>query len=143
MVSVLPTRPALLPSQDVELTVAGDVARLDGTTPSIEDRDDLIDAAARLTGVSVVVDALRVRELGPFLRPDDELAADVAGLLAHLPTMDTSGLRARVRHGAVVLGGRIAYSFQRDTVLGLIAALPGVTDVVDAVAVPRASATRG
>jgi osmotically-inducible protein OsmY len=122
---------------DVRVEVETGVVRLAGTVHSIEDRDRVVSAALDVDGARVVVDDVEVRSLRRGRVDDRAIAQEVRGVLDGMPSLKADGLRARVHAGVVTVSGVIAWRFERDTVLNLVAAVPGVTDVVDAVVVAR------
>lgn len=122
---------------DVRVEVETGVVRLAGRVHSIEDRDRVVSAALDVEGARVVVDDVTVLSLRGVRVDDRTVAREVRRVLEGMPSMQAEGLRARVRHGVVTVSGAIAWRFERDTVLNLVAAVPGVTDVVDAVLVAR------
>jgi osmotically-inducible protein OsmY len=122
---------------DVRVEVETGVVRIAGTVHSIEDRDRVVAAALDVEGARVVVDDVEVLSLRRGPVDDRSVAREVRRVLEGMPSLQAVGLRARVRHGVVTVSGVIAWRFERATVLNLVAAVPGVADVVDAVVVAR------
>ena len=87
--------------------------------PVVEDR--------RVVGIVSRTDVLRILH-----RSDDELAADVAGLLADpLRAPDGHEATGSVSGGVVTLRGTVRFPMDRPVLTAMVWQLPGVADVVD------------
>lgn len=122
-------------ADDVTVEVRGGVVRLSGRIPSIEDRERVVTAAFGVSGASVVVDELTITGVGGAPASDPAIALAARDLLQSLSSIGAETVRCRVRRGVVTVAGPIGWHFERDTILNLMAAVPGVQDVVDAMAV--------
>jgi CBS-domain-containing membrane protein len=80
---------------------------------------------SRLVGVVARCDLLRV-----FPRGDDELRTQIADML-HAAKITSGAVEVRVDAGVVTVSGVVARHGLADTIVRMIRALPGVTDVRD------------
>lgn len=122
---------------DVDVEVHDAIVHVVGSVRCIADRDRVLTAALGAPGVQVVVDDLAVRTVHGPGTSDAAVAAQVLELMATMPSVHVEEVRVRVRRGVVTLGGAIPWPFERDTLLNLIGAVPGVVDVVDALVLRR------
>lgn len=95
----------------------------------------VVDAAGELMGVVTRRDLLRV-----FLRPDEDIAAEVRAVLADVLLVDTAAMTVSVRDGVVSLNGRMERPELAPLAVRLVGDIDGVLTVVDnlAPAVPTA-----
>lgn len=94
----------------------------------------VVDHDGKLIGIVTRPDLLRV-----FLRPDEEIAADAAGLLSDLMRADPPTVRAVVRNGRVILNGTASAPEDEELIpvaMRLIWDVDGVVDVVSRVNQP-------
>jgi CBS domain-containing protein len=84
----------------------------------------------RLVGIVSRHDILRL-----FARPDDEVRESVVHALAALGA-DLERLRVEVNGGLVLLDGPVDDGDTARTVVAVVAAIPGVVDVLDQLRVP-------
>jgi osmotically-inducible protein OsmY len=101
------------------------------------DRDRVLTAALWARGVQVVLDDLAVRTVRGPGTSDAAVATQVLELMATMPSVHVEEVRIRVRRGVVTVGGAILWPFERDILLNLIGAVPGVVDVIDALVLRR------
>jgi CBS domain-containing protein len=85
----------------------------------------VIDESGHLIGIVGRADLLKV-----FLRPDDEIASEVAGVLGSIVLEDASGITVSVRNGVVTLKGTLAYEDLIPVVSRLASDVAGVVDVI-------------
>ena len=124
-------------ASEVDVEVHDRVVRVHGSVRCIADRDRVLTAALGAPGVQVVLDDLTVRTLHGPGTSDAAVAAQVLELMATMPSVHVDEVRVRVRRGVVTVGGAIPWPFERDTLLNLVGALPGVVDVIDALVLRR------
>jgi CBS-domain-containing membrane protein len=94
----------------------------------------VVDPAGKLLGIVSRRDLLTV-----FLRPDEQIAAEVRELLAEILFADPAGVSAAVHEGVVVLTGQPTATDQHDLVdvaVRLIWDIDGVVDVVEKLGAP-------
>ena len=124
-------------TSDVDVEVHDRIVRVRGSVRCIADRDRVLTAALGAPGVQVVLDDLAVRTVHGPGTSDAAVAAQVLELLATMPSVHVEEVRIRVRRGVVTVGGAIPWPFERDTLLNLVGAVPGVVDVIDALVLRR------
>ena len=124
-------------SKDVTVSADGGRVTLHGTVTSVRQEREARNAARRVYGVAAVSDYLEVRIPGRDRRADAGLRADVRQALA-LNGLIPATVQATVAAGVVTLSGVAAWQFQRDEAELACAAVPGVTGVDVAIALPPA-----
>lgn len=88
------------------------------------------DELGRLSGMVCRTDLLKI-----YLRPDDELRAEIAGeVLRNTLQIDLSQVDVQVRDGVVTLGGHVDRKSTTEIALRVVAAVPGVVRVIDQLA---------
>lgn len=128
---------------DVDVVVRDRTVTVCGSVRSFADRDRVLAAALTAPGVHVIVDDTAVRTLLGTGSSDATIAARVGELIATLPSVHVDGIRVHVRRGVVTVGGAVPWQFERDTLLNLIGAVPGVEDLVDVVTLRRSDQGAG
>jgi CBS domain-containing protein len=96
--------------------------------PVVEGQDELI-------GVVTRRDLLRV-----FLRPDEEIAAEVTAMLTDLMMIDPHAVTVSARDGIVTLTGELPDQQQRSSAVRLAGEIDGVLAVIDKLSVPSGTA---
>jgi len=86
----------------------------------------VVDDLGRLVGIVSRGDLLKVH-----LRPDDDIVADVRGVLGPYLSEEDRAVTATVTEGVVTLTGRVDRWSTTDVVDRLVRQIPGVVDVVD------------
>lgn len=124
-------------TSEVDVEVHDRIVRVLGSVRCIADRDRVLTAALGAPGVQVLVDDLVVRTVRGPGTSDAAVAAQVLDLMATMPSVHVEQVRIRVRRGVVTVGGAIPWPFERDTLLNLVGAVPGVVDVIDALVLLR------
>jgi CBS-domain-containing membrane protein len=118
----LMTSPAVTVGPDAAVAEAARLLHRHGVK-----RLPVVDPAGPLLGIVSRADLLKV-----FLRPDDEIAADVRqDVLARSLWVDPDGIGVDVRDGVVTLTGQLELRSQVTIAVSLVHALDGVVDVVD------------
>ena len=84
----------------------------------------VVDADGKLTGIVSRHDLLRV-----FLRPDEQIASDVADVLAAVLLLDPASVAVTVHDGVVTLAGEVADAGQVRAVIKLAGDVKGVIAV--------------
>jgi CBS domain-containing protein len=85
----------------------------------------VVDESGHLIGIVGRADLLKV-----FLRPDEEIATEVAGVLGSIVLDDASGITVSVRNGVVTLDGTLAHEDLIPVISRLASDVAGVVDVV-------------
>jgi CBS-domain-containing membrane protein len=118
----LMTSPAVTVGPDASVAEAARLLHRHGVK-----RLPVVDPAGPLVGIVSRADLLKV-----FLRPDEEIAADVRQeVLLRSLWVDPDSIGVVVRDGVVTLTGRLERLSQLEIAVSLVHALDGVVDVVD------------
>lgn len=118
----LMSAPAVVVSPAATLTAAAALMEAKGVK-----RLPVVDPARRIVGILSRRDLLRV-----YLRGDAAIREDiVTDVLVRTLWLDPSHLRVTVDRGVVTLAGTVDRSSTITLLVGLVAAVPGVVDVVD------------
>lgn len=120
-----------IPADRVRAAVAGGHVTLEGEVEWHYQAEAATMAVARLAGVTGVSDHIRTR---PALKADD-ISERIRKALRRDADIDASAIRVLVKGGTVTLEGRVRYLGERRTAERAAWAAPGVTDVVDRLAV--------
>ena len=125
-------------SPAIEVSAASGMVTLRGTVASLRHKRAGVIAAARVRGVTGVVDELRVQISDRDRRDDEDLCGDVLEALmleASVPmTVD-----AQARDGFVTLTGTVEWHYQREAAESRTAAVPGVAGIGNAIALAKAA----
>jgi CBS domain-containing protein len=89
----------------------------------------VVDDSGHLIGIVGRADLLKV-----FLRPDEEIAGEVADVLGSIVLDDASGIAVSVRNGVVMLDGTLAHKDLIPVISRLASDVAGVVDVVSKLA---------
>jgi len=122
---------------DIAVSADGGTLALHGTVRNCRQKREAGNAARRVYGVTGVSNYLEVRSADQDRRADADVRADVRQVLA-LNCLIPATVQARVEAGVVTLSGVAAWQFQRDEAELACAAVPGVTGVDVAIALPPA-----
>ena len=124
-------------SAAIEVSAASGLVTLRGTVASLWHKRAGGNAAARVRGVSLVANGLRVQIPDRDRRDDEDLCGDVLEALmleASVPmTVD-----AQARDGFVTLTGTVEWHYQREAAESRTAAVPGVAGIGNAIALAEA-----
>ncbi len=115
-------------SEAIEVSVDGDTVTLRGTVASLRQKRAGNNAAARVRGVTRVVNDLRVRIPDTDWRDDEDLCGDVREALM-LDGSVPMTVDAQARAGLVTLTGTVQWHYQREEAEARTADVPGVTDI--------------
>lgn len=107
---------------------------LTGRVASDEQRMAAVDTVRRVTGVRAVADELVAEHAESRPRHEAEIAEAVAVALRSSPVVPES-IYAEVRGRSVTLRGAVRWAYERREAERAVAAIPGVFDVVDEIAV--------
>ncbi len=120
-------------SESIGVAVADGAVTLSGQVHTYPQRRAAIKATLRVRGVTAVADEIEVH--GPRSPHDDtDLAREVGAVLERV--IEPSGtVKAEVRDQIVVLTGSVAWQHEREAVTRAVAAVPGVRDVTNHVAI--------
>ncbi|HZD52567.1 MAG TPA: BON domain-containing protein [Woeseiaceae bacterium] len=129
----LDAEPAL---RDHEIGIAArdGVVTLSGVVDTDAQRLAAERAAARVTGVVVVVDDLRTREFDFAAVTDTEVAHTIAQLLRR-KRHHCRYLTARIEHGRVTLEGEASLFSEKAALERRVEAIPGVDEVINLITV--------
>ena len=128
-------------SAAIEVSAAGGLVTLRGTVASLRHKRAGGSAAARVRGVTRVVNELRVQIPDRDRRDDEDLRGDVLEALmleASVPmTVD-----AQARDGLVTLAGTVQWHYQREAAESRTASVPGVIGIDNVIALAQAPDAR-
>ncbi len=96
----------------------------------------VVDDAGELIGVISRRDLLRV-----FLRPDEDIAAEVSGVLAAVLFLDPDAVTVSAHEGVVTLAGQVGQPGVAEVAVRLASAVDGVLAVTDKLTPPPVPAT--
>lgn len=96
----------------------------------------VVDDAGELIGVISRRDLLRV-----FLRPDEDIAAEVSGVLADLLFLDPGAVTVSAHDGVVTLAGQVGRPGMAEVAVRLASAVDGVLAVADKLTPPQVPAS--
>jgi osmotically-inducible protein OsmY len=128
-------------SAAIAVSAASGMVTLRGTVASLRHKRAAGGAAARVRGVTRVVNELRVQIPDRDRRDDEDLCGDVLETLmleASVPmTVD-----ARARNGLVTLTGTVQWHYQREAAESRTASVPGVIGIDNVIALAQAPGAR-
>ncbi len=119
----------------LKVQVEGGVAIPEGPVRNLNQADDVVDLASKVTGItSVDRSRLRLESSGPG---GDAIGARVVRTLSDLPGYASSPMRVLVEDGVVTLTGALKNANWRTEIRKLCGAIEGVKDVVDHLDTPE------
>src|SRR5215472_18241355 len=119
-------------SEAIGVSAAGGTVTLRGTVASLRLKRSGGRAAARVRGVTRVVNELRVRIPDKDRRDDEDLRGDVLEALM-LDVSVPMTVDAQARDGFVTLTGTAAWHYQREAAESRTAEVPGVAGIDNAI----------
>jgi osmotically-inducible protein OsmY len=122
----------------IEVSAGGGTVTLRGTVASIRQKRAGGRAAARVRGVTLVVDELRVRIPDRDGRDDEDLRGDVREALMLSGSVPMS-VDAQARDGLVTLTGTAQWHYQREAAECRTADVPGVAGIDNAITLTAAA----
>ena len=120
-----------VPENKVHVTVAGGHVTMEGEVEWRFQSEAAEQSIGRLAGVTGIENRLRVR---PAVKASD-VSERIRKALIRDAELDATGIRVAVQGGTVTLEGRVRYLSERRSAERAAWAAPGVTDVVDHLAV--------
>lgn len=119
---------ALVPDDVIHSTVDNGTVTLEGEVDTYAQRDDAAHAVRNLIGVRLVENHITVRhaEVTP-----SELRAAILDALARHAQQDAEQLEIDVEGGRITLHGQVHSWREREAVIGAVASIRGVENVVD------------
>jgi osmotically-inducible protein OsmY len=120
-----------IPTQNINVTVAGGVATLRGSVPSLFARDRALELAQSMRGIERVENLLAVA--GPA-RGDDAILRDVNAALAGDPVAGPLRIGVAVNGGEVTLTGNVDRWQTQEHVTSLVKGIPGVRGITSRLA---------
>lgn len=120
-----------VPEDKVHVTVNHGHVRLEGEVEWRYQSDAAQRAIGRLTGVTGITNLLKVN---PSVRAED-VTDRIKKALLRDAELDASGIRVAVKDGTVTLEGKVRYLGERRSAERAAWAAPGVTNVIDHLAV--------
>lgn len=103
---------------------------LSGQVDTYPEREAAVRAALRVRGVTAVADDVAV-DHNWGLRPDADIARDSAAALSRTVIVPADAVKATVHNRVVTLTGSVPWQYQREAARRAVAAVRGVTDVLN------------
>jgi osmotically-inducible protein OsmY len=128
-------------TEAIDVSADGGTVTLRGTMAGLREKRAAGQAAARVHGVTRVVNELAVQIPKVAHRDDDDLRGDVLEALM-LDTSVPMTVNAQVRDGLVTLTGTVDWHYQRDQAEYRTARVTGVTGIDNAIALTQAPGGR-
>ena len=128
-------------SAAIEVSAADGLVTLRGTVASLWHKQAGGNAAARVRGVSLVANGLRVQIPDRDRRDDEDVCGDVLEALM-LDGSVPMTVDARARDGFVTLTGTVEWHYQREAAESRTASVPGVIGIDNVIALAQAPDAR-
>jgi osmotically-inducible protein OsmY len=125
----------------IGVSAAGGTVTLRGTVASLRVQRAAGQAAARVRGVTRVVNQLRVQLADADRRADEDVRGDVREALM-LDVSVPMSVDARARDGLLTLTGTAAWHYQREAAESRTAGVPGVAGIDNAISLTQAPDAR-
>lgn len=119
----------------ISVSVASGIATLTGHVASFAEKLAAGAAARRVEGVEMLVEKIDVMLPASTKRPDMDIASDIAAQLRGHTGLPCGRLTVQVEQGRVKLLGDVDWLHQSILAIGAAAAVSGVRDVVNLMAV--------
>jgi len=123
---------------EIGVAVKEGIVTLTGRVPSLAQKSAAARAAARVTGVKVVVNELEVGPPPADRRTDEEIARSVANALAWNTSIPSDRIKAQVSQGWVTLEGTVEWYYQKEAAERAVRYLRGVKGVTNNIVVKPA-----
>jgi osmotically-inducible protein OsmY len=123
---------------EIGVAVKEGIVTLTGQVASYAEKMAAARAAARVTGVKVVVNELEVGPPPADRRTDEEIARSVANTLAWNTSVPPDRMKAQVSQGWVTLEGTVDWYYQREAAERAVRYLRGVKGVTNNIVVKPA-----
>jgi osmotically-inducible protein OsmY len=120
---------------EIGVAVKEGIVTLTGRVPSLAQKSAAARAAARVTGVKVVVNELEVGPPPADRRTDEEIARSVANALAWNTSIPSDRIKAQVSQGWVTLEGTVDWYYQKEAAERAVRYLRGVKGVTNNIVV--------
>lgn len=120
----------------IDVKTEGGIVTLTGEVRDLLTKRRAVEVAGAIRGVRGVVDTLRVE---PVARADSAIRADVVAGLSVEPVTDSYEIAVEVNGGTVTLRGTVQSAQERNVAERVAAAVPGVRDVRNDLAVQYAT----
>ena len=111
---------------EIGVAVKEGIVTLTGRVPSLAQKSAAARAAARVTGVKVVVNELEVGPPPADRRTDEEIARSVANALDWNTSIPSDRIKAQVSQGWVTLEGTVDWYYQKEAAERAVRYLRGV-----------------
>jgi osmotically-inducible protein OsmY len=128
-------------SEPIKVSAAGGLVTLRGTVTSLRQKQAGGRAAARIRGVTRVINELQVQIPDKDRRDDEDLRGDVREALMLDVSVPTT-VDAQARDGLVTLTGTARWHYQREAAEFRTVNVPGVTDVDNTITLTQAPGAR-
>jgi osmotically-inducible protein OsmY len=131
-----------LDEKGILVAVDTGVVTLQGSVPHFSDRWTAEEVTKRVAGVRAIANDIEVKIPKPGERSDTDVASAAANALKWNFALESSDVKAVVKHGWVTLSGHVSYGYQRTVAEGAVRYLLGVKGVFNDIEVrPAVKAT--
>lgn len=120
---------------DLDVSVSDGHVALSGVGPTFASKYAAVVAAYRVYGVKNVINDIQIDPAAFGLRSDEQIAADVRGILLLDLNVPDTRISVAVLDGIVTLAGDVDYAYQRDAAEDDAISIAGVRDVLDLIIV--------
>lgn len=117
------------------IKVDGGVVTMHGSVPHYSDRWSAEEAAKRVAGVRAIANDIEVKIPSLGERSDTDIASAAASALKWHFTLESSDLKAVVKHGWITLSGHVPYGYQKTVAESTVRYLLGVKGVINEIEV--------
>lgn len=121
-------------SSGIGVTVRDSIVTLSGKVPSYAEKLAAERAVKRVAGVKGVVDELNIVSTLGWVRDDSSLAQEAADALSRHVSIPPGAVTPFVTNGWIKLEGTVTWNYQRDAAVKAVRNLPGVTGVLNLIA---------
>jgi osmotically-inducible protein OsmY len=126
----------------IGVEVSNGVVTLAGHVSSYAEKLNAEKAAQHVAGVKALAVEMDVKLVGTSQRNDADIASSAQTALQSAMYFSPSGVKVKVENGWVTLSGHVEWDYQRQSSVGAVRELLGVTGVSDQIAIkPKVSAT--
>jgi osmotically-inducible protein OsmY len=126
----------------IGVEVSNGIVTLAGHVTNFTEKFNAERAAQRVAGVKALVVEMDVKLAGTSKRTDADIASSVENVLQWAMYFSPESVKVKVEGGWITLSGDVEWDYQRQTAIGAVRHLSGVTGVSDQIAIkPKVSST--
>jgi osmotically-inducible protein OsmY len=124
-------------ASNIDVTVKDGVVTLTGKVCSYAEKYAAEEAAERVTGVTAVIDEMKVELPSAHKRDDNDIAQAARNALAWDVWVPQDAIKVKVQHGWVTLEGTVDYKYQQTAAEDDVQDLTGVVGVTNLITVKQ------